>query len=280
MFIKGLLLLFGLFTTNAIPERKLQLLGSHLDNECVSDGGYVWCESTKSCIRPWITSCPVLKTATTECVNSPLQLCRMMCPPFNCPSNKCAMRSGRCCDYKCIDNKVSVNTKKNIPRNCISWFDGCNICTVTNGQIKSCTEMLCINKKEPECKFYLNQHRRMQSITPPTGCVNWFDGCNTCHRQGPTDPMVCTMMMCFRQSVPVCRGYAIGYGPDSRPIQVRPIQVVDMQSSNGLLNSRCASGFCENPNDCPRCQSSLICSTTTDMCAGTCYGICRQPIHH
>ena len=37
---------------------------------------------------------------------------------------------------------------------------------------------------------------------------------------------------------------------------------------------RCAQGFCEDPNNCPRCSNGLTCSVTAQMCAGTCYGTC------
>ena len=32
--------------------------GSQLDNGCVSDGGYSWCDSLSSCVRIWETPCP------------------------------------------------------------------------------------------------------------------------------------------------------------------------------------------------------------------------------
>ena len=35
------------------------------------------------------------------CKDSPMQLCKMMCPPTNCPRGHCAMRQGRCCSMKC-----------------------------------------------------------------------------------------------------------------------------------------------------------------------------------
>ena len=38
---------------------------------------------------------------TAMCDNSPRQMCRMMCHPFTCPANQCAMRTGSCCDFTC-----------------------------------------------------------------------------------------------------------------------------------------------------------------------------------
>ena len=39
----------------------------------------------------------------------------------------------------------------NIPHNCITWFDGCNTCTVTNGIKGSCTRRKCSSTKDPHC---------------------------------------------------------------------------------------------------------------------------------
>lgn len=39
-------------------------------------------------------------------------------------------------------------------------------------------------------------------------------------------------------------------------------------------NLRCANGFCENPQDCPRCPPTMICEVDGFICAGTCYGTC------
>eukprot|EP01048_Picozoa_sp_COSAG05_P003903 COSAG05_NODE_192_length_14608_cov_6.266386_4_plen_301_part_00 len=46
--------------------------------------------------------------AQQMCSNSPPQLCRMMCPPTNCPSGHCAMRKGRCCSMSCVKRPGST----------------------------------------------------------------------------------------------------------------------------------------------------------------------------
>ena len=233
---KAITILSSFLSVDAIPNRKLQLLGNPTDeHRCVSDGGYQWCESTQSCVRPWITPCNTnINTNNNYCSNSPLQLCRMMCPPVNCPTGKCAMRSGSCCDYRCIDD---VSHSIRLP------------------------PVLPLPPPPPP-------PQQIRSNNIPDGCTTWFDGCNTCNRNGPTDPMRCTMMLCLRQGTPECRGYATGYRP-SLPTQ------------NSQLNQRCAIGFCENLQDCPRCSSGLTCqNSVSSICAGTCYGTCQHPIRH
>lgn len=49
----------------------------------------------------------------------------------------------------CVSNKVT-----NIPWNCLTWYDGCNTCSVNNGNIGGCTMMMCFTTTEPYCMTY------------------------------------------------------------------------------------------------------------------------------
>lgn len=39
-----------------------------------------------------------------------------------------------------------------IPKNCLSWFDGCNNCMVNDGEIGGCTRKFCPQKDMGELK--------------------------------------------------------------------------------------------------------------------------------
>jgi hypothetical protein len=41
-----------------------------------------------------------------------------------------------------------------IPRNCLSWHDGCNSCEVRNGVLGACTRMMCFIEDEPKCLLF------------------------------------------------------------------------------------------------------------------------------
>lgn len=45
-----------------------------------------------------------------------------------------------------------------IPNDCLTWNDGCNLCSVetgeTNNIIGVCTDMMCITQNEPFCQVY------------------------------------------------------------------------------------------------------------------------------
>lgn len=37
------------------------------------------------------------------------------------------------------------------PKNCLTWFDGCNSCQLVDGEIGLCTEMYCFAPETPYC---------------------------------------------------------------------------------------------------------------------------------
>ena len=69
-----------LFITNISSQKTYGpvLVGSQRDDHnCILDGGYQWCESTQSCIRPWETECVSIDTGNN---------CNEVCPPaIPCP---------------------------------------------------------------------------------------------------------------------------------------------------------------------------------------------------
>ncbi len=42
--------------------------------------------------------------------------------------------------------------QNSIPRECAIWYDGCNLCHVNNGIIRTCTKDMCFTEGEPECR--------------------------------------------------------------------------------------------------------------------------------
>ena len=45
----------------------------------------------------------------------------------------------------CIDGKGTITPDPIIPKNCVTWYDGCNTCSVSNGILQGCTLMMCIS---------------------------------------------------------------------------------------------------------------------------------------
>ncbi len=82
----------------------------------------------------------------------------------------------------------------------------------------------------------------------------------------PTDPIV-------DPGFAVDPGFGIAVDPGFG-IAVDPGFGID--TSTGVSEGgRCASGFCEDPNNCPQCVAGLSCQVPANMmCAGTCFGTC------
>ena len=50
-----------------------------------------------------------------------------------------------------FDISPPTNNLNTIPQSCATWYDGCNTCQVVNGQIGSCTRMMCFREDNPRC---------------------------------------------------------------------------------------------------------------------------------
>ena len=49
------------------------------------------------------------------------------------------------------------------------------------------------------------------------------------------------------------------------------------EESGAEVGDRCAmSNYCENANDCPKCLQGLTCEGSSDVCSGTCFGVCKN----
>lgn len=88
--------------------------------------------------------------------------------------------------------------------NCISYFDGCNTCTVEDGKPNACTLMYCDTPTgEPKCLEYKNIDAEIEPTIDLTDCISYFDGCNTCMVE---DGVIggCTKMHCETLEEPKC----------------------------------------------------------------------------
>ena len=46
------------------------------------------------------------------------------------------------------------NVPDTVPEDCLSWFDGCNTCSASNGVLRGCTRMMCFREETPRCLQY------------------------------------------------------------------------------------------------------------------------------
>jgi len=146
-----------------------QLVGSQRDDHgCVMDGGYTWCESTQSCIRPWEIQCTSLVVTEPGPVVDPgfgVSDCSHECPPpMPCPMPEMNIDISNCklnnhvddcgCQVSCPSYDCTDQNTPTIPDNCATWNDGCNTCQVRDGRAEICTMMYCLRNAEPHCMNY------------------------------------------------------------------------------------------------------------------------------
>ena len=157
--------------------------GQRDDNNCLTGAGYSWCESTQMCIRQWETPCDDNYNDCDDCLKRqhmgeniacPLE-CNTISPPimidYECPEVMCMIYCGNgrtkdennCDTCSCNDDimdqeQIEFHLERPqpvnpniIPLNCISWHDGCNTCSVSNGELRGCTRMMCFREDNPHC---------------------------------------------------------------------------------------------------------------------------------
>ena len=54
----------------------------------------------------------------------------------------------------CLDEIDTINIVPGIPKNCVTWYDGCNTCSTHNGVIQGCTLMMCFTSSQPYCQVF------------------------------------------------------------------------------------------------------------------------------
>ena len=198
------LTVFLAFTTGS-PQ---MLGGTKDEGGCYTGAGYEWCEPMNKCVRPWITPC---KVKTEYCPDSPMQLCRMMCPPMHCSEGECAMRQGSCCSVTCVKSKLKqVKAPEDSPP--LKLGDVCKSGGVETGKgvhrMNDCpggskclpSNQMAIGGESP---WVCQEHKELSKKDELKNCKTWYDGCNHCFvKDGKIGG--CTMMYCLQKGEGKC----------------------------------------------------------------------------
>ena len=198
------LTIFLAFTTGSS-----QMLGGTKDvGGCYTGAGYEWCEPMNKCVRPWITPCHV---KTEYCPDSPMQLCRMMCPPAHCSEDECAMRKGSCCSVSCVKSKLKAAKSPEDPPP-LKLGDVCKSGGVETGKgvhrMNDCpsgskcspSNQMAIGGESP---WVCQEHKELSKKDQLKNCKTWYDGCNRCFvKDGKIGG--CTMMYCLQKGEAKC----------------------------------------------------------------------------
>lgn len=138
------------------------------------------CPPLPPCPRLSPTSCTVTQPLADECG------CTLGCPSIDCknialqgepcggymlPEMVAVCDSGLECVYPrgladapgrcmpiCSNERDQygncLQVAQSVPRNCVTWYDGCNTCSANNGQLQGCTLMMCFTQSQPYCQAY------------------------------------------------------------------------------------------------------------------------------
>lgn len=177
--------MFAMFQPTAASETGISngVGGQRDDHGCVSGAGFRWCEAHQACERPWESRCPLhvtdpLRPAPPPAPEPAPEPYPVPYHEHNCPDVMCMMyckigyeQDGRGCPMcRCKELyrrpepepkpqvKPQVKPSRGIPKDCISWFDGCNRCLVKEGKVWGCTRRACFKQGETSCLSYGHGH--------------------------------------------------------------------------------------------------------------------------
>jgi hypothetical protein len=57
-----------------------------------------------------------------------------------------------------LTTKPEPTSGPEVPKNCVSWYNGCNRCFVKDGKVAGCTRMACFQQGKPKCLSYVTGH--------------------------------------------------------------------------------------------------------------------------
>ena len=203
--------------------------------------------------------------ASQMCPNSPMQLCKMLCPPTNCPQGQCAMRQGQCCSTKCQSAKGGGdkgqynNGRNNDIDPGFSVDPGFGRAPSPpkkkGANLQACLQ--CIGQG----KFYGQNGQCASNIFRFPS-----DGFGICGGSHSSTSRCCKAILKPRVGNGMwgrVSGGAVEAPPPHRG-----------HGSGGVAGSRCVKGFSESGIKMP-CARGLQCVVQPNtMCAGTCYGRC------
>ena len=164
----------------ALPQSVMP--GSQTDSHnCVMDGGFQWCETTHSCVRPWETPC----ADCSECmpVMCPMPAisvdCRVMEPlpdecgcTRSCPTVDCSTASHTPASHTPQVSGIGGTCGGFMPYNMISRCDEGLECVNTLGPM--------IADAPGQCLEVCHNFRDSRGNCVEKGCNSWSDGCNIC----------------------------------------------------------------------------------------------------
>ena len=112
--------------------------------DILSQLNHVCCTNHDMCISGFPNRC------SPECA-SLVNLVFTNCKPVIDLSGIVSMTGWDDFHQMCMDTSGSTGDKE-IPFNCAVWYDGCNTCSVTDGNVNFCSRRMCLTMGEQSCR--------------------------------------------------------------------------------------------------------------------------------
>lgn len=140
-----------------MPEEAIGVCGENL--ECVNNNGPYVVDAPGTCLA----ICNNIRDQWGNCVEQGCSNWYDGCNTCNidegiitCSERLCytvTPGSSECRDFE--HPQISEpGTSNSIPKNCVTWYDGCNTCSILNGEIAGCTMMMCFTNNIPYCQAF------------------------------------------------------------------------------------------------------------------------------
>lgn len=255
--IQSMLFLTG-YSQESNGDINPPMVGGQIDpNNCLIGAGYTWCESSQSCIRQWETPCQDNYNDCSDCLKRQRNGENIACP-IDCDTTT---RSDCLLDSDCLNTHFcrSYTMNTNGPKECVPFSnvgESCGGYTLPSQQSRCDPTLECANVRWHGGPMIADAPGQCMRPCKTNNIRDSYGNCNLI-RGGVMEPDIMPPMI---------------------PMPPMPPMLDQSADPPVAAGARCASGFCENPSDCPQCATGSTCSVQPGlMCAGTCYGTCSMP---
>jgi len=218
---------------NALLSSVYGMVGGQRDpHNCLTGGGYSWCESSGECIRQWETPCEDNYKDCSDCLErqrlgeniacpsdcdlSVYDPCSLGCPPpMPCPAPpidvNCEYIPAQSDNCGCSMGCGTINCSREplisgIGESCGGYMMRPSVCS---------EELECVYTMGPyiadapgSCQNKCSTTRDQWGNCIDKYCSSWYDGCNTCSVSN-NEISSCTEMMCGESVNSNCLEYSI-----------------------------------------------------------------------
>tara|TARA_B100000900_G_scaffold309635_1_gene268338 strand:- start:1018 stop:2496 length:1479 start_codon:yes stop_codon:yes gene_type:complete len=246
-----------------MPMPTLRPLGGERDdNNCLTDAGYSWCETSQSCIRIWETPCEDNYSDCNDCLQRQRKGENIACPQ-DCDTTTISCKNDNDCGYLYFCRPTTMNNDG--PKECVKYSkegDSCGGYTLPTYQSRCHPSFECVNTMGPMIADAPGRCMR------PCDDLSVRDDYGNCNRllEGP-------IMIPEHDMYPLPPTPTLTPAPPPMPVNQMCSEVMCMMyCENGFQTDEngCNMCLCAEPvNQCPlptlECRNRFVCPKITEI---------------